>query len=435
MPIVSIPQQPASNSLNAAYRPVILRCTAQHTLPITPTTFIPPVVYCDIYFNNVFYKTLTKTQAFNKPDFAASINPLFEFDIQDAAQEYLRSELAPHGASDIYETTTETVSAYCRFRSSGYNTSGFIIAEGTAPIQGTGSKPPVAGTGTQSNGFFILNMSLQHEYNQDLATHLGYVKSNTNGAWSATDAYPASHRPKLYYIGLNDSDYYPFIYIGSRDIKCINLNYKLKNSGTYKTEKYCYCVGKIIGSNIMPNAMVGKPYFLEVAVQVDAPFMYGDGGPAWLSITVSSTKITFSGTPAATDATTIPERITVLFANCGGKITVFKSNLTVQGLPALTLISDTRTGSIFSPHRRQVFRVGPYVYAGYTYKLKLSAEPGNDAVVIAIAGDTPVTIAQKLVDAIRAKSYGTPIYTVFSSGTDITTEIRFIHRFDSEVTY
>lgn len=528
MPIVSISQQPTSNSLTAAYRPVILKCTAQHTLPVSPTTFIPPVVYCDIYFNNVFYKTLTKTQTVNKPDFVAGINPLFEFDIQDAAQEYLRTELASNGGDQLYETTTEMVSVYCRFRSSGYNTNGFIVAEGTAPIQGTGSKLPVAGTGTQSNNFYVLNMSLQHEHNQDLATHLQYVKANTNGAWSMTDAYPASHRPKFYYVGLNDSDYYPFVYRGNTDIKCVKLYYKVKDKLTYQTERYCRCTGRIIGSYTLPDAIATKAYLYDITANIDAPFTLNIiTKPAWMTITVSSTKISFSGTPIRADIATIPVTVSFTIVNCSGTniipfsstilvvkpceaifvgspgfmpyayatkaytysfkvlidipysvniivkpawmtiqvtstqvvfsgtpaitdistmpaitkleiincggantLSFYDATLMVRGLPTLTLISDTRTGSIFFPRRRQVFRVGPYVYAGYVYVLKISAAPGTEAGVVAIGGDSPTSIAQKLADVVRRTSYPVTIYSIVNSGTDIIIELRYPYRFD-----
>jgi len=533
VPIISIPQQPTSNSLHAAYRPVVLRCTAQHSLPLSPTAFVPPVVYCDIYFNNVFYKTLTKTQPINKPDFATGIPALYEFDIQDAAQEYLRTELAPNGASNIYETTTEMLNAYCKCRSSGYNTNGFIIAEDTAPIQGTGAKPPVAGTGTQSNTFFMLNMRLQHEHHQDLTTHLGYVKSNTNGAWSTTDAYPASHRPKTYYVGLNDSDYYPFVYKGNADIKCMKLYYKTKNKTIYQTDTYCRCTGRIIGTFKLPNAIATKPYLYEINATINAPLTVNIiTKPTWMMITATATKISFSGTPARADisATPVPVNITIIncsgtnsiplsdtvlvvkpcegsiigtpklptayagkpyvyilnlsidlpfsittptpplppwlgitigpttiaftgtptiadisatpvkvaleIINCGGTNRIkFSDSFSVQGAPSLTIISDTRTGSIFFPRRRQVFRVGSYVYAGYTYKLKPSFAPGNDAIVVAVAGDTPITIAQKIVNAISAKSYSTTIYTLLSSGTDLTVEIRYPYRFEAETFY
>lgn len=58
MPIQSIIQQPATNSLNAAYQPIVLRVQATSAT----NDPIPPVVYCDIYVNGVFYRSLSNTQ-------------------------------------------------------------------------------------------------------------------------------------------------------------------------------------------------------------------------------------------------------------------------------------------------------------------------------------------------------------------------------------
>lgn len=532
MPITFIDKQPDASSLNAAYRPIMLYCSALHTLPIGPTAFVPPVVYCDIYFNGVFYKTLTKTQPINKPDFITGITPTYEFDIQDAAQEYLRAELPPNGGYlFIYETFKSMTAAYCRFRSSGYNSSGFIVSEDTAPVQGTGSKPPLAGTGKQTNSFFILNMALQYEHNQNLTTHLKYIKDKTNGPWSMTDAYPASHRPKLYYIGSNDSDYYPFVYKGDGELKCIKLYYKTKGTTTYQTDQFCRCTGRIVGTYKLPDAIATKPYLYEITAKIDAPLsLVINTKPAWMTITATSTKITFSGTPARADISATPVAVSITITNCSGSnvipftdtvlvvkpcegsiigtpklptayagkpylyilnllidlpfsittpplppwlsITIgpttiafsgtptiadisatpvkvdleiincggankikFSDSFLVQGAPTLTLISDTITGGIFSRRRREVFRVGPYVYAGYKYNLRLSAAPGLETSVIAVAGDTPITIAQKLVNKIRATAYPITIYNATSSGTDLTTEIRYPSRFDGEVFY
>lgn len=58
MPIISIIEQPIGASLNAANRPVVFKLFATKT----DMTTKPPVVYCDIYFDSVYYKTIAKTQ-------------------------------------------------------------------------------------------------------------------------------------------------------------------------------------------------------------------------------------------------------------------------------------------------------------------------------------------------------------------------------------
>lgn len=197
MPIGSIISQPSSNSINAAYRPVIIRAAATRT-DADPR---PPVVYCDIYFNDVFYKTLSKSK-----NILLNISDSeWQFDIQDAAQEYLGKFLAENGESEIVEATPIITKTLCKLRSSGYDSDGFIAPEGTAPVQGTGDTAATPGTGTSTNTFYILNATLQHEDNQDLGDHLDSFK---NGTWAA-DCWPLSHRPNHYRICPQDSDSFP----------------------------------------------------------------------------------------------------------------------------------------------------------------------------------------------------------------------------------
>jgi putative hemolysin len=59
MAITSILIQPDASSINSAYRPIILRVLASSNNIGVPN---PPVVYCDIYINGTFYKTITRTQ-------------------------------------------------------------------------------------------------------------------------------------------------------------------------------------------------------------------------------------------------------------------------------------------------------------------------------------------------------------------------------------
>lgn len=218
MPIVSIISEPAATSLNAAYNPVVLRVSATRT----DGNAVPPVVYCDIYLNGVYYKSLGKT-VYDKIN--GSTDSEFEFDISDALQEKLRIVPPVNGGTEIIELPSVYADVQCKFRSSGYNTDGFLTAEGTAPIQGTGTISPVSGTGTASNSFFVINSALQHEDNQDLASHLSFYRPA--GTW--TDAYPLSHRPKMF-ISKGDSDYFPIAYTGGKDIRCVRLHYKPKGS-------------------------------------------------------------------------------------------------------------------------------------------------------------------------------------------------------------
>lgn len=199
MPVIQINSQPAANSLSAAYRPVVfnVKATATDGAPVAP------VVYCDIYFGGVFYKSISKTQyeQLNANDTD------WQFDIQDAAQEYLTKLLGPNGGSDVVSAFGLITSVQCKFRASGYDSNGFIKYEGIAPIQATGSSPAVPGDGLASNNSFAINSTLQHEDNQDVTAHLNALKK---GTWR-NDFFPLTHRPSDYYIGNKDSDYWPLI--------------------------------------------------------------------------------------------------------------------------------------------------------------------------------------------------------------------------------
>jgi hypothetical protein len=223
MPVLSIITQPVPSKLMAAYRPILIRASTQ----ATGGSPKPPVVYCDIYFGGVFYKTLSKTQ-FSK------LNPTsseWEFDIQDAAQEYLKKYIADNGLSLIIEVPQVMTKCFCKIRSSGINTRGFIQTEDVAPVQGTGSTAPISGTGTLSNTFFILNSTLQHEDNQDLAGHLTAFKRRT---WSP-DAFPLTHRPDRYELSSVDSDFFPIVYTGADIPASLVLNYRYRNQSTWRT--------------------------------------------------------------------------------------------------------------------------------------------------------------------------------------------------------
>src|SRR5689334_16037008 len=109
MPIGAIISQPESNSLKAAYRPVVLRVAATKT----DNSAQPPVVYCDIYFNDVYYKSISKSQY----TVLNLSNSEWQFDIQDAAQEYLKKFLGNNGEAAVVEATTIITKVFCRFRS------------------------------------------------------------------------------------------------------------------------------------------------------------------------------------------------------------------------------------------------------------------------------------------------------------------------------
>lgn len=295
MPIGTIITQPAANSINAAYRPVIIRTSATRT-DADPR---PPVVYCDIYFNDVFYKTLSKSKniQLNVTDSE------WQFDIQDAAQEYLGKFLADNGESTIVEATPIITKALCKLRSSGYDSDGFIVQEDTAPVQGTGDTPPTSGTGTSTNTFYIVNATLQHEDNQDMADHLDTFK---NGTW-ASDTWPLSHRPNHYRICPQDSDSFPIIHGSEVALSSLVLHYQECGETEFTTvEELIPCIAvSIVGSPVLPDATVDEPFSYSFEVAGTAPFELGSiVKPGWMTISISGTTVSFSGTPTGGDVGT-----------------------------------------------------------------------------------------------------------------------------------
>ena len=217
MSIIAITIQPNTESINAAYRPIVLRVQA-NAIDSTP---IPPVVYCDIYFENVFYKTISKTQY----ELANDTYSEWQFDIQDACQEYLGKYLGQNGGTGLEEAAPLVVEVDCCFRSSGIDDNGFIQYEGTEPVQGTDSSDPEPGDGTQSNTFSVLNSTLQHEDNQVFTDHLNSYKT---GTWD-DDTYPLSHRPSCQ-MGVGQSDFFPIVTqttFGGCDGGSLVIKYKL----------------------------------------------------------------------------------------------------------------------------------------------------------------------------------------------------------------
>jgi hypothetical protein len=226
MPVISL-VSPASGSIVAAYRPI----TISAVVTSTSGGPLPPIVYCDIYFGGIYYKTISKT----KNQSLTVFDSTWIFDIQDAAQEYLRKLIAPNGGTFFVRSTELITEAFVRVRSSAIDTNGFITPEGTVPVQGTSGTPSSPGTGTESARFLILNATLQHEDNQDLRTHLdSFIKRE----WTS-EAAPLTHRPDNYKITLADSDFYPLVYteVGStKNLNSIILRYRYRGQSTWRTK-------------------------------------------------------------------------------------------------------------------------------------------------------------------------------------------------------
>lgn len=326
------------------------------TIAINSTTllkpggpFSPQVVYCDVYFGGVYYKTFSKTQ----PKFKYLNGSMdFEFDIQDAAQEYLTKFIPDNGSNTLVQKPLTQV--FCRYRSSTTDGNGFNVPEGAVPVQETGTIPPTAGGGTQGNTFYVVNAILQHTDNQDLETHLSAYKI---GFWDA-QAYPLTHRPNGYRVCPGDSDTYPLIWLGTLNLKCLGLEYKLKGSNTVLTASNCGapCIAPTSGSISFPAAEAGTPYTHSIALSGSAPFTVTPGNiPAWMSVTSSGTFLEFTGTPSEVDVTT-GFAIDVTVNNCSGTPLILSGSVAVTSslpctavsIPGTVVLNDAYVGIPFT---------------------------------------------------------------------------------------
>lgn len=217
MNIINQPSEIQGRNICAAYRPIVFDVEYLDA---------PSVAYCDIYFNGIFYKTLSKTN----PEYSK----VFRFDISDASQEYLKSELPPINGSALTTPIKHFVSCFCKFRAGHLDPKGFIKQESPIPVQGTSTTNPVGGGGIQSFGFYILNAVLQHENNQNLKAHLESINNiNKTG-----NILPLSHRPKRYKLCKNDSDYFPVWSDSVLEVKCIEVKIN-KKDGTFEMITDC----------------------------------------------------------------------------------------------------------------------------------------------------------------------------------------------------
>lgn len=301
MPISSIITQPAANELKSAYRPIIVVCEATQASPTSDDNYAPPVVYCDVYVDGVYYKSLAKMQPINKPVYNTT-PAQYEFDIQDACQEVLSYSLPENGRISIQQVASAAKLIKCKLRASSIDAGGFTAVEGAIPVQGTGKHNPVAGGGTETNEFIVVNAVLQHEDNQQLATHLASFKNNT---WDA-NAWPLTHRPSKLQIGKKDSDQFPFLST-DKTPSCVRIRYRLKGENFFRTRNSCStaCEGVQLTIDMtLTDPVETIPWLERWSITGTAPFeLINVVKPSWMFITIleetpGNWVIQFAGTPA-----------------------------------------------------------------------------------------------------------------------------------------
>lgn len=221
MPVNNITYQPNIDQLMATYRPIVFR--VQASTDDGPT---PPYVVCDVYIENVYYKSIIRSA----PESFDNIESEWSFDISDVLAEYLEPDLAAITNNNLLQAPHMSAQVYVRFRASSLDDDGFTVEEPLKPVQGTRFEDPVAGTGLVSNNFWVINSALQHEDNMNLESHLGFFKQ---GLWDE-NAFPLTHRDK-YHFCPGDSDHFPFIYRGDCIEVDIVLNYRLRGETGFTT--------------------------------------------------------------------------------------------------------------------------------------------------------------------------------------------------------
>lgn len=144
-----------TNMWLASKRPIYFKVLAN----IVVTADYP--MYCDIYLGAVgsipYYKTISSYSIKN----VGGTNSVFEFDIQDAVQEVIKTKLPDSlfSAVDI-PAPYQDLSVFVKFRGSSISADGILTPEAIVPIQATATTPAIPGTGLTSNTFVVLNATL-----------------------------------------------------------------------------------------------------------------------------------------------------------------------------------------------------------------------------------------------------------------------------------
>ena len=179
MDISSIVIQPPADAIVTAYQPVQFAVLADAA--VTPAQ----PMYCDIYFidvasSPVFYKTITSYTYVN----LGGLYGVYNFDIQDALQEYLEGYFIGPNALQIVQASDllhkyNACRVQCFFRGSDYDANGLLVPNATIPVQGTATTDPVSGTGTGSHVFVAVNATCRPLDARDFETHLANIKALT----------------------------------------------------------------------------------------------------------------------------------------------------------------------------------------------------------------------------------------------------------------
>jgi hypothetical protein len=295
MAIIAITQQPSEAALQACMRPIVFKTTTAITVPM---------VFCDLYINDLYKGTFEATAYESR---SATVTE-WKFDIRSKVQEYFtQAKPAAFNGSEIVPAGS-SCRVFVKLRDSSI-VSGILIPEGPEPVQAFGTELPIPGGGTSSNQFYVFFFTLQHEHNQNLATHLTYYR---NGDWRS-EAYPLSHRPRTGYQVLpGQTDYFPFA-LNQEDVVFgkLRLHYRRVNRVIWQQTDYAIpeppavCNGHLITILITtnPNGSANVTYSTSGATHILWTHPEVSGGSSQGPVTGGSFSI--AAMPAGTYTVTI----------------------------------------------------------------------------------------------------------------------------------
>lgn len=239
-PNTVITYQPQS-AINSAYRPIVFRCKVKTGNP----KYIAPVVYCDIYVNTIYYKTLAKTQFIANDGVA----PEYEFDIQDALQELMVYEIPKADGHKVETFYGGVKNVFIRIRNAIVDSNNFTVSAQTSPVMATSSSPAQSGAGTQSASIVVVNTLIQHEEEMNMGSLLNSYKT---GTWEA-NSFPLTKRPEKHILGLFDSSHFPIL--TNKRVKTLCIVYKTKFS------EATFCADAIVENEepVDPSGGEGSP--------------------------------------------------------------------------------------------------------------------------------------------------------------------------------
>ena len=183
---------PAANSMQPAYSPIQIVAEDDGT---SGTGGVPPIVYCDIYFNGTYYKTLSSTSA----ALISGVVSFWTFDVSGVCREFLSTRIPDITENDLQVVYIPGISGqvdggstiFVRVRNSTQDSFGVITPGGTPPVQATFDTPATAGSGYLGNTFFVVNAALQVTDSNSLQDVLNSFR--TKGVFDTIESVNASY--------------------------------------------------------------------------------------------------------------------------------------------------------------------------------------------------------------------------------------------------